>query len=647
MQLRLEKLDLACKTSLETLNFTDFNYFYGEMGAGKSTIARLIDYCLGSKEMVLTPALQSEFVSVSLDLRVGSTKLNLERQRASGQLLARWDDQQVIVPARTAAGPVIPNTEVEVLSDLIFHLNGMKPPRVRRSQLKEDSDLERLSLRDLLWYCYLDQDSMDSSFFNLDLDAETFRRLKSRNVLRAILGIHQERVAELELRLEEIHRERVKCSEAAKLLADTLDEAGVSTEPEIAERTQQIERERLAVEQDLERIRESKKALQGHLTDTLRARARQIGAELEAVQSAQGEVTATMSEDRRHRNEMLALSTKVRRLDAARAVLNGVEFERCPRCTQPLPTRSPVTCRLCGQAEDDTTPAAEQASERTQADVQSRSNELEEMLDAQAIQLKRLRRREQGLRDVKSEIDAQLSTAMSEYDSAYLAEAIELERTKSALVEELRYLQKLKTFVCRVQQLKTRADQLQGEEASVRRELKEAREAADRDLSNLRRLTTLFLDCLIRAKISGFDEDDIVRMTPPGFLPEVVGNVAGDLVTTSFSTLGSGGKKNLFKCCFALAFHRLSCELNAMLPSLLVIDSPMKNISERENRTQFLGFHQLLYELADSELRDTQFILIDKEFCPPDGEYEFDLQSRHMRVNDEQEPPLRNRVKIT
>jgi len=262
------------------------------------------------------------------------------------------------------------------------------------------------------------------------------------------------------------------------------------------------------------------------------------------------------------------------------------------------------------------------------------------MLDAQAVQVKRLRRREQGLRDAKTETDAQLSTAMSEYDSAYLAEALELERRKSALVEELRYLQKLRTFVCRVEQLKAHADQLQGEEASVRRELKEAREAADRDLSNLKRLTTLFLDCLIRAKIPGFDEDDVVRMTPPGFLPEVVGNVAGDLVTTSFSTLGSGGKKNLFKCCFGLAFHRLSRELNAMLPSLLVIDSPMKNISERENRTQFLGFHQLLYELADSELRDTQFILIDKEFCPPDGEHEFDLRSRHMRVDDAHEPPL-------
>ena len=63
-------------------------------------------------------------------------------------------------------------------------------------------------------------------------------------------------------------------------------------------------------------------------------------------------------------------------------------------------------------------------------------------------------------------------------------------------------------------------------------------------------------------------------------------------------------------------------------------------LSERENRTQFEGFHQLLYELADSELQNTQFILIDKEFCGPVGEIEVDIQSRHMRVDNDDEPPL-------
>ena len=128
-------------------------------------------------------------------------------------------------------------------------------------------------------------------------------------------------------------------------------------------------------------------------------------------------------------------------------------------------------------------------------------------------------------------------------------------------------------------------------------------------------------------------------MTPPWFLPEIYGG-SGDLATTSFSTLGSGGKKNLFKCCFGLAIHRLSAELGTLLPTLLVIDSPMKNISERENREQFVGFHQLLYQLSKAELKDTQIILIDKEFCPPDLNLGVEVKSRHMRVDSTEEPPL-------
>src|SRR5258708_2151308 len=168
----------------------------------------------------MTPALQSEFVTTALSLTVDDTNIVLERERDSGQLLATWNDQQVVIPARTPSGaePVLQDTQVQILSDLIFHLHGVSSPRVRRSQLKDDSELERLSLRDLLWYCYLDQDSMDSSFFNLDAEAETYRRLKSRNVLRMILGIHQEKVAELEAALEEVRQRRLRCIDTASVL---------------------------------------------------------------------------------------------------------------------------------------------------------------------------------------------------------------------------------------------------------------------------------------------------------------------------------------------------------------------------------------------------------------------------------------------
>lgn len=86
--------------------------------------------------------------------------------------------------------------------------------------------------------------------------------------------------------------------------------------------------------------------------------------------------------------------------------------------------------------------------------------------------------------------------------------------------------------------------------------------------------------------------------------------------------------------------HRIAARLEAPLPELLIIDSPMKNISERENSAQFEGFYRLVYGLKAGELAKTQIILIDKEFLPPDPALGLDIGSRHMQPDSTEHEPL-------
>src|SRR5690606_9939286 len=116
----------------------------------------------------LSPALQKEFVSATLQLSLKkSSAVSFERTRDSDKIVANWEisgePYHLVLPARDAVGEVLPGTGVEVLSDLVFWLSDLTAPKVRKSKIKEDSDRARLSLRDLLWYCYLDQDEIDSS----------------------------------------------------------------------------------------------------------------------------------------------------------------------------------------------------------------------------------------------------------------------------------------------------------------------------------------------------------------------------------------------------------------------------------------------------------------------------------------------------
>lgn len=647
MKIRIEKLHLSFSKGKETIEFRDFTYFFGPMGSGKSTIARLVDYCLGGNlgEDSLTPALQSEFVSAGLSLKVEECDLDLRRDLGSNQIRASFhlNDEpiEVMIPARKAAGEVIPNTGVEVLSDLVYVLAGKTPPKVRKSRIDEDSDLARLSLRDLLWYCYLDQDHMDSSFFHLERDADFNKRLKSRDVLRFLVGFHQERVSELEVDLELKRTERLKCEAGAQAIKEALTAADIPTEIDLRVVRGNLEKLLSDLESEIKKSREQLKGSRPHAMESLQAEARTLSIQIATLEQAGYDLQTTREGDRAHRNELLSLSVRFRRSQSAREVLSGVSFEHCPQCGRGLAKKPEGQCQLCSQTDaEDPTGIIDDKS--AQKDLDARVSELSELMSLHDSAIQRNSRQVSELLKQKRLVDDELNRVAKDYDSAYLSSSLELEKKRAAVRQQISDLSRIELLVRRIRELKDRVVKLTAEEKEIRAALKQAREKAEQDTKNIQRLKVLFLNCLLGAKLSGFYTDDIVEMSSPHFLPEVKTAGSGDLAVTSFSNLGSGGKKTLFKCCFAVAVHRLAAEVGALLPSLLIIDSPMKNTSERQNSEQFEGFLAMLYMLSESDLRNTQFIVVDKELLEPPDSYSRTFLSRKMQPNERGQDPSNN-----
>lgn len=79
MKIRLNKLSLTCRKSEEIIDFsTHVTYFHGQISAGKSSILRLVDYCLGGG-LERTPAISQELISVQLSADIGESAVLFER----------------------------------------------------------------------------------------------------------------------------------------------------------------------------------------------------------------------------------------------------------------------------------------------------------------------------------------------------------------------------------------------------------------------------------------------------------------------------------------------------------------------------------------------------------------------------------------
>ncbi|MGA4114095.1 hypothetical protein ACI2T3_24300 [Ralstonia nicotianae] len=642
MKLVLRKLHLSLHRSTERIELPGAIYFFGPIGSGKSSIGRLIDFCLGGRH-AWTPALQAEMVSATLEMSVNEVPVTLHRDRDSAQVMAAWQEGdetlQVLIPTKTATHEVLPDSGVEVLSDLLFHLAKEEPPYVRRRKGAPDERLERLSFRDLFRFCYLDQEGMDSVFFRLDSDNYAIRA-KSVDALRYVLGYRTEQVAEYESRLQEVREKRLGLLSGAQALAKALIDAGLD---DINAYDAKIE----LTKADIEQARAAAQAARQqrspapHAAEELRARARRLAQEQIALEQASADIDVRMGELERHANELQMLSVRFQRTASARIVLGGVDFSSCPRCTQTLPNREAGLCLVCGQPEHITEAVGALGESVVNGDLRARQMELKETLARMREQRRIVQLRAVEIAAERSAADHSLEVRLREYDSAFLSQALQHERVVATLEQRLDALLRYRKLPDVLQEQQAQAELLKSDEAELRAKLEAAKKWAFNDRKNVELLGELFLDCLVRAKFPDVRSDYRVEIDPATFYPRIPLGVNEALVVLSFDNAGSGGMKALFRTCYALALHRVCARAgDSRLPPVLIIDTPTKNVSSVENPEVIAAFFRLVYELAAGELVETQFVIIDNEFNAVPDDIDLPMSSRHMVNGDRSNPPL-------
>jgi len=635
MRFQFNSLKLQCQKSVEFVEFSSqITHVHGQISSGKSSIVRLIDFCMGG-HLERTPAISRELVSVQLSANIAENEVLLERlATGNDEVQVTWrnvngEGATLLAPIRSESPQSIWKDNVHNLSDLLLYLMGIGPIYVRKSKHKEDSELVRLSFRDFMWYCYLEQDLLDSSFYHL---TDPFRQTKSRDVMRFVTGFFTERMNDLQIQLDEVKHERLAKLESAKQIQAFLDDFGYGTEMDVAKEIAETEVETEQAKRKLVEFREGHQN-GTHFADDLRERLRNMSAQLEGEEVALAELRNRIEEQKSLRAELISAKFKMARANAASVVLTGVSYEYCPKCG--LPTNQSVQdeqlCPLCkGRPEIEKEKLAPQA-EMVRRDLTSRIEDLSESIErhskAYLVQEKLVRE----LKSRKVELDAQLSTELRTYDSAYLAQSRELERQIATLEERKRGLEKTVKLPQAITNLISEAGALKAKHDQLAEQLlAETRKLTDAEL-HVQQIEEAYLTILLKVGVPGIDEQDRVTINRRTWIPQIESK-DGDPYT--FYDAGSGGKKTLINACYALAVHKIAAEQNLPLPSFLMIDTPMKNIGEDVNENIFRAFYECLYDLASGSLLDTQFIIVDKEFFKPEPGVNVQISDRFMSPNN-------------
>ena len=641
MFIQFKTLTLQCKSSREIIDLSNqISFFHGKVSSGKSSIARLIDFCLGG-HLEKTPAITQELLVATLELIISDNSVLIEREAGSNQMKVSWVDLQknivsVLVPVQPSIKSVW-GENIFNLSDLIFFLLGLKVLKIASSKDVENAQLVRLSIRNFLWYCYLDQTHLDSSFYRLE---DPSKRKNSREVMRLVMQYSTQKLYELEELLIKNRDERNAKILTAENLRAFLNKFGYSTIEDIDKVTLNT-KNKLDVVITTKIRMESGYQLETHSSSKTRDLLRKLDIEIVNLEIAMVDINAAIEDQESLRSELISSKFKLARAQSVSNVLAGVRFDSCPCCGTNISKRKSEenACILCKTDLGVNQLDLNDNAEIIRIDLDSRLKDIDGSIEIHKKALQKQKKQIELKINKKEEIDAQLSNELKNYESVFLSNIREIDRLVATYKERLKSQNKLKEMPIEIMRLEKEADLILTDDSRIKREIQFEINKLSGAEKNIEELEKTFLKTLLTVGLPGVSENDETFINRKTWEVWVYPN-GNEHLRWNFYNAGSGGKKTLFNVCYLLSLHIVSAKNNLTLPSFMIIDTPMKNIDKEVNEELFKRFYDYLYNLANNELKLTQFIIIDNSFIAPKPGLDISFYNRYMTDQDNQNPPL-------
>ncbi|MRB75061.1 hypothetical protein GH844_07790 [Bacillus thuringiensis] len=253
----IEKLILVGIEKKYIVNFDEgINIIYGDSDTGKSSILNLIDYLLGAKKIYLYDEIEQYgrygLLQVNLNGNVYTIKRDIFNVRSNVEVYPTViEDMDKVFPEEYG-----PSYETEGPSGYYsdFLLSGLNIPiiKVKKSPTKENSEMVRLSFRDIFKYCYFDQDEIGNRYILNQQNYAVFS--KNKETFKFLHNVLDTQITELQYGISEKVKERKDLNAKYQIISSFLRETRLLTEETLQEEQTDLLESKLLLKEAIESI---------------------------------------------------------------------------------------------------------------------------------------------------------------------------------------------------------------------------------------------------------------------------------------------------------------------------------------------------------------------------------------------------------
>lgn len=214
-----------------TVNFNvGVNIIYGDSSTGKSSILDLIDYLLGAKTFELYPEIIAAGRYAVLDATLNGVRYSIKRDIFDPSLpievypCAFSDIESFAYKGYLATFQIKKKyADIEFLSDFLLEALNLTNLKIKQAPTQDDSKLVRLSFRDLIKFCYVNQDDLGTKkYFTSDNFA---LQVKNAEVFKYLFNALDSQISELEQDISDKSNKRNEIEKKFSLVSEFLRES--------------------------------------------------------------------------------------------------------------------------------------------------------------------------------------------------------------------------------------------------------------------------------------------------------------------------------------------------------------------------------------------------------------------------------------